>query len=768
MKEFKNRSASFSLPRLIRKSGVLRYGFAFGVLFFLFFILILGIAVSFWWQNPEVGWLQTTNPQETAIIRYRESRKKAAGKPVQRRWQWVSLQQVSPYLIHSVVAAEDGEFFGHQGFNREFRWQALLYKVRITRGGSSIPQQLARNLFLEPSPNLGRKIREAFIAYQLEKNLTKERILELYLNTVEWGDGIYGAEAAARAYFNKPAAELSLSDAVRLAAIIPNPYRFSPLDGTDEYVKERFRIISSRLLKRGWISKHKYDLALEELYGFRSSKERELTIVVPPQPPSKILDPNYWISKLSDPDKVIMTDTEINYFNRRALLISGGIDIFGFPDSLSGREVIDKIVEASGLSSLATKYQTNNDSFIEPKTINVGHELLIRYDRNNNLLSKNFYYDLIYKLNLDKISDEVRIRYALVTERTDVFAWPIDELIMSKPYDYEFNAIEQSAIYLGTPVAVLHTSRDGKWFFIRTQYFHGWIKKEHLALTTREEANAYPGSPFLIITSRSKQTKSGVNLEMGTQIPLVKNYDNGFDINIPTKGNDGKLTFVKDFLSHEGVNEGFLPYTKRNALTQAFKLLGGPYSWGGEKTGWDCSLFVQDIFSTFGIKLPRNSGWQAKVGTDIASFKEGTPAKDKLYTIKHWEPGVTLLRLPGHIMLYLGQDKGKPYAIHAIWGVFNKQGHLIKLNRVAVTGLELGEGGERGSLLGRITDVEGVYSDHLYFRVLLEDFYHWLSSHLPRVKAGVGLVVALIWVFVFVIILVHLMKEIKKGKKKEI
>ena len=165
------------------------------------------------------------------------------------------------------------------------------------------------------------------------------------------------------------------------------------------------------------------------------------------------------------------------------------------------------------------------------------------------------------------------------------------------------------------------------------------------------------------------------------------------------------------FLPSEGVREGFLPYTKRNVIAQAFKLLGGPYSWGGKEAGWDCSALTQDVFGIFGIKLPRNSSWQAQVGEEIAAFMRSTPTEYKLDTTHLWQPAVTFLRLPGHIMLYLGEDDGKPYAIHAIWGVPDKDGNIIKVNKVAVTDLDLGLGGWKGSLLERITDVRGVYLD---------------------------------------------------------
>jgi hypothetical protein len=613
-------------------------------------------------------------------------------------------------------------------------------------GGSSITQQLAKNLFWGPRSNLIWKIREMLITYRLERELTKERILEIYLNVIEWGPGIYGVEAAAKAYFNKTASELSLSESIRLASVIPNPHSFSPLDIESKYIKERYEAIASGLLRRGWISRTTYERVLEELYRLQASKAIEPLVVPPPKAPPELLHPEYWVSKIPEPDRVIMTESEIESFNRRALIMSGGIDIFGLPDFLSGKEVRDKILEVAGLSP----------PFSFP----------LRYDSNNNPLTEHFYHNLIDNLNLIGIPDGVRTGYAqVIKNRTDVLAWPVDELIMSKPYDYEFNALQQSAIYIGTPVVVLHTSKDGNWVFIRTGNFDGWVKKEDLAWTTRKEALSYPGPRSLVVTAPLARTALGRELQMGVQVPIVKASSKGYEVKIPSRGSDGELVFIDDFLNPDGVRVGFLPYTKRNVITQAFKLIDGPYSWGGNKSGWDCSLFIQDVFRVFGIRLPRNSWWQVRVGKEIATFNKNNITRDKPDTTHLWEPGVTLLEMPGHIMLYLGKKDGKPYAIHALWGVSDKDGRIIKFNRVAVTDLEIGQGGEKGSLLERITNVRGVYLDPSGPLVIFKDALKWLSSHPVRLVSGFIFIIIAICVLTFGVLIICRLAEKRNGKK---
>ncbi len=144
---------------------------------------------------------------------------------------WVPLEKISPLLQKAVVISEDDLFYQHNGVNFDLMTEAFKVnwqKKRYVRGASTITMQLARNAFLHKRKTMLRKIREIILARRLEKNLSKKQILELYLNVIEWGANLYGVEAAARYYFQKPAAELDLAEATLLAGIIPNPKYFNP------------------------------------------------------------------------------------------------------------------------------------------------------------------------------------------------------------------------------------------------------------------------------------------------------------------------------------------------------------------------------------------------------------------------------------------------------------------------------------------------------------------------------------------------------------
>lgn len=170
--------------------------------------------------------LRGSNPDSTAMMQQRAAEATDKGETPRREQTWVPYDRISPNLVRAVLAGEDSRFFDHAGFDWEEIKKALekdWEEMKFRRGGSTISQQLAKNLFLSTSKNPVRKLHEALITWEMERILGKRRILELYLNVIEWGNGIYGAEAASRNYFNTSAASLSAEQAAFLSAIIPNP-----------------------------------------------------------------------------------------------------------------------------------------------------------------------------------------------------------------------------------------------------------------------------------------------------------------------------------------------------------------------------------------------------------------------------------------------------------------------------------------------------------------------------------------------------------------
>lgn len=180
---------------------------------------------------PDVRVLRAKNPETTAFIELRSREAVERGQKPRRVQRWVSYSRFAPNLVRAVLLTEDAAFWSHDGLDYQQIKESMevnLERGEFARGASTITQQLAKNLYLSPSKNPLRKVRELLIARRLESELSKQRILELYLNVIEWGDGIYGAEAAARTYFGKPASQLSDSEGALLAAAIANPRVMNP------------------------------------------------------------------------------------------------------------------------------------------------------------------------------------------------------------------------------------------------------------------------------------------------------------------------------------------------------------------------------------------------------------------------------------------------------------------------------------------------------------------------------------------------------------
>ena len=198
---------------------------------------------------PDVRPLATSNPETTAFMELRAFEAAREGRNVRRVQRWVPYSRISPSLKRAVLVAEDAAFWDHEGVDLEqiresFRvsWE----QGRAVRGASTITQQLAKNLYLSPSRNPLRKLRELIIARRLEAALPKARIFEIYLNVIEWGDGIWGAEAAARTYFRIPASSLNAEQSALLAGAIINPRVLSPARPSVRLLR-RQRLILSRM-----------------------------------------------------------------------------------------------------------------------------------------------------------------------------------------------------------------------------------------------------------------------------------------------------------------------------------------------------------------------------------------------------------------------------------------------------------------------------------------------------------------------------------------
>ncbi|MCW5784583.1 MAG: monofunctional biosynthetic peptidoglycan transglycosylase [Nitrospirales bacterium] len=208
-------------------------------------LCILGIELATL-PYAQIPSLINMTPTETALMRQRREEALAHSQTFTLQAQWIPLKAIPDHVVSAILVSEDAAFYSHQGFD----WNEILESLKLNierqalvRGGSTLSQQLIKNLFLSSEKNALRKFKEAVLTYSLEKHLSKNRILELYLNLVEWGDGIFGIDAAARHYFQKPVTWLSHEEGARLAAVLPNPRHYQPNRNSTYVVRRKTQIL---------------------------------------------------------------------------------------------------------------------------------------------------------------------------------------------------------------------------------------------------------------------------------------------------------------------------------------------------------------------------------------------------------------------------------------------------------------------------------------------------------------------------------------------
>ena len=238
-------------------------------------IILILIAAAFiidigrYFFYPNVAYLKRHNPGNTAFMEYREEtwRQKKVKRKIIRTW--VPISQISPYVVKAVIIAEDHKFWSHEGFDFEAMQKAMEKNIQQNKmkvGGSTISQQLAKNLYLSPDKDPIRKIKEAILTWRIENQLSKRRILELYLNVAEWGDGIFGIEAAAHNHYGKSAAQLNARQAAMLAVLLPNPRRYKS-NGASRYVENQAERIYQIMVRQGIVIQE-YDDVMREKNGY--------------------------------------------------------------------------------------------------------------------------------------------------------------------------------------------------------------------------------------------------------------------------------------------------------------------------------------------------------------------------------------------------------------------------------------------------------------------------------------------------------------------
>lgn len=292
--------------------------------------------------------------------------------------------------------------------------------------------------------------------------------------------------------------------------------------------------------------------------------------------------------------------------------------------------------------------------------------------------------------------------YGFVLRSSQMRGFPTDTPFYSSPGDIEFDQNAETRVKCWEPFVLLHTSADGLWYLVRTEDYTAWLWAEDAALCSREEWDALrqrlsenfvqvTGAHFTLPRSAEAPEEQPLTLEMGTKLPLEEtsalvdnaSTENCWSVLLPKADENGQLVTVQARIPKgDDLHEGYLPYTGETLLRQAFRLLGQRYGWGGMYESWDCSSFCQDVYSTMGVKLPRNSGDQSKAPgrVDVSSLSE----EEKIAQLQQLAPG-TLVTMSGHQTMYIGTFDGEPYLMHATYALYDTVGRKCVENAVMVS-----------------------------------------------------------------------------------
>mgnify|MGYP001816543843 FL=1 len=379
------------------------------------------------------------------------------------------------------------------------------------------------------------------------------------------------------------------------------------------------------------------------------------------------LSVDFWIDRADAPDELLSDTADILACARNAFDTDPHlVDLARYPLTMSKAEVTERIRSISKPYADDLWYRESDEPVTE-------HD----YDR------------YTASLDLTRLPDTIEVRFGMVVERTAMRAWPTDDVVYKSRETIDLDRFQENGLFPSDAIVVLHDSADGKWCFAQSYNYAAWVRKDKIAIGDRDEVLAYrQADPFLVIAGNRAHTNftpetpavSEVRLEMGARLPLIdpEDVDHNVDgqnpaasyvVQLPVRSDKGVLEFRHALIArNQDVHIGYMPYTRRNVLHQAFKFLGERYGWGHSYNARDCTGLVLEVFKTFGFVLPRNSLQQghSDIGDNVR-FPIDAPAEEKLAALAGADVG-DLLYSTGHVMLYLGCIDDEYYVIHDLTG----------------------------------------------------------------------------------------------------
>ncbi|GAA5524437.1 hypothetical protein Maes01_00994 [Microbulbifer aestuariivivens] len=401
----------------------------------------------------------------------------------------------------------------------------------------------------------------------------------------------------------------------------------------------------------------------------------------------EMLSPSFWISRLQQ-DSVRLDRKAIRQFN--AVNFARGEylhPLSQFPQSLPRQRVLELL---DGISRPASAP---------------------RYHVNGSLVSDDDYRQWEAAVQRDRLPAQIKVKWGLAVQRASMRSYPTDTRIYKHPDDTDLDRLQETGVFPGQRLALLHESADGKWWFALNYHYAAWVPKSAVAVGERAVIERWHAAgPRLTVTGSQVRTNynpvdprtSEVVLDMGVTLPLLTAGEVGHSINgqnpyasyvvnLPVRDEDGALEFAPTLIARSrDVSVGSLEYRPALVLQQAFKFLGERYGWGHDYNGRDCTGFVGEVYKSFGIFMPRNSGQQGRSAFAPTRRLDDASREQKLSALEELQVG-DLIYIPGHVMMFIGHVDGEPYVIHDVTGLSYKdgQGDFYKgtLSGVSVTPL---------------------------------------------------------------------------------
>lgn len=374
-----------------------------------------------------------------------------------------------------------------------------------------------------------------------------------------------------------------------------------------------------------------------------------------------MLSPDYWVGRLTTA-ATRMTPAEVHRFNTRAFASDANMhDLGKLPDTLSSEQLLSFINRVSRPAS-SPRYHA----------------------RDGVLVSDRDYRRWLAMANLNAINPENPVRWGLAVQRASMRSYPTTDRILKAPADKHLDRFQETAVFPGERLAILHTSADGEWFFVLNYHYGAWLPRTAVALGSRADIDTWSASePRLVVTGDRVHTNfnpldprsSEVPLEMGVSLPLVDPETTGFDVNgqnpyasyivsLPLRTETGNLEFGLALIARSrDVSYGYLDYRPDLLVQQAFKFLGERYGWGHDYNARDCTGFIGEVYKSFGVLMPRNTGQQAD-GRYAPTLRFDAPDVAGVTAALQKLQAGDLIYLPGHVVMYLGRIDGEPYVIH--------------------------------------------------------------------------------------------------------